>query len=75
MVPAIEILLCTPAVRNIIREARTFEIPNVIETNRQIGMNLIDNAIAELYFNGLISREDAVAQSAYPEKLEKMLAA
>ena len=75
MVPAIEILLCTPAVRNIIREARTFEIPNVIETNRQIGMNLIDNAIAELYFNGLISREDAVAQSAYPEKLERMLAA
>ena len=71
----IEILLCTPAVRNIIREARTFEIPNVIETNRQIGMNLIDNGIAELYFNGLISREDAVAQSAYPEKLEKMLAA
>ena len=47
----------------------------MIETNRQIGMNLIDNAIAELYFNGLISREDAVAQSAYPEKLEKMLAA
>jgi twitching motility protein PilT len=75
MVPAIEILLCTPAVRNIIREARTFEIPNVIETNRQIGMNLIDNAIAELYFNGLISHEDAVAQAAYPEKLEKMLAA
>ncbi|HAW96785.1 MAG: type IV pili twitching motility protein PilT [Phycisphaerae bacterium] len=75
MVPAIEILLCTPAVRNIIREARTFEIPNVIETNRQIGMNLIDNGIAELYFNGLISREDAVAQSAHPEKLEKMIAA
>ena len=75
MVPAIEILLCTPAVRNIIREARTFEIPNVIETNRQLGMNLIDNAIAELYFNGLISHEDAVAQAAYPEKLEQMLAA
>ena len=75
MVPAIEILLCTPAVRNIIREARTFEIPNVIETNRQLGMNLIDNAIAELYFNGLISHEDAVAQAAYPEKLEQLLAA
>jgi twitching motility protein PilT len=38
MVPAVEMLLCTPAVRNIIREARTFEIPNVIETNRAIGM-------------------------------------
>jgi twitching motility protein PilT len=75
MVPAIEILLCTPAVRNIIREARTFEIPNVIETNRQLGMNSLDNAIAELYFNGFIGHEDAVAQSVYPEKLEQLLAA
>jgi twitching motility protein PilT len=75
MVPAIEILLCTPAVRNIIREARTFEIPNVIETSRQLGMNTLDNAISELYFNGFIGREDAVAQAAYPEKLEQQLAA
>jgi twitching motility protein PilT len=75
MVPAIEILLCTPAVRNIIREARTFEIPNVIETSRQLGMNTLDNAISELYFNGFIGRDDAVAQAAYPEKLEQLLAA
>jgi len=75
MVPAIEILLCTPAVRNIIREARTFEIPNVIETNRQLGMNSLDNAIAELYFNGFIGHEDAIAQAVYPEKIEQLLAA
>ncbi len=75
MVPAVEVMLCTPAVRNIIREARTFEIPNVIDTNRQMGMVSLDNSIAELYFNGLISREDAVAQAAYPDKLERQLAA
>ena len=75
MVPAIEILLCSPAVRNIIREARTFEIPNVIDTNRQLGMISLDSAIAELYFNGMISREDAIAQSAYPDKLERSIAA
>ena len=75
MVPAIEVMLCTPAVRNIIREARTFEIPNVIETSRSIGMTTLDNAIAELYFNGLISREDAIAQAAYPDKLDRTLAA
>ena len=75
MVPAIEIMLCTPAVRNIIREARTFEIPNVIETNRRLGMISLDNAIAELFLNGMISREDAIAQSSHPEKLERMLAA
>src|SRR5688572_15807385 len=75
MVPAVEVMLCTPAVRNIIREARTFEIPNVIDTSRQMGMVSLDNSIAELYFNGLISREDAVAQAAYPDKLERQLAA
>jgi twitching motility protein PilT len=75
MVPAVEVMLCTPAVRNIIREARTFEIPNVIDTNRQLGMISLDNAIAQLYFNNMISREDAIAQAAYPDKLERQLAA
>ena len=75
MVPAVEVLLCTPAVRNIIRESRTFEIPNVIETSRRAGMVSLDSSIAELYFNGFISRQDAVAQSAYPEQMERSLAA
>lgn len=75
MVPAVEILLCTPAVRNLIREGRTFEIANVIETNRVMGMQSLDTAIAELYFNGMIGKEDAIAQAAYPDKLERQLAA
>lgn len=74
MCPACEILLCTAAVRNLIREARTFEIPNVIETNKQFGMQALDASIAELYFNGMIGRDDAVAQATYPDKLERQLA-
>jgi twitching motility protein PilT len=75
MIPAVETLLCTPAVRNLIREARTFEIPNIIETSRAIGMCSLDSSIAELYFNGYISREDAIASAAQPDKLERQLAA
>jgi len=75
MVPGCEIMLATPAVRNLIRENRVFEIPNVIETNRALGMQTLDSSIADLYFNGMISREDAIAQAAFPEKLERMLAA
>ena len=60
---------------NLIRENRTFEIPNVIETNRSIGMSSLDASIAELYFNGMISKEDAVAQAAFPDKLERQLVA
>src|SRR5204863_3426533 len=75
MIPGLEIMLCTPAVRNCIRENRIFEIPNVIETSRALGMQTLDSSIKQLYVNGYISREDAVAQAAHPEKLERALVA
>jgi twitching motility protein PilT len=75
MIPALEIMLCTPAVRNCIRENRIFEIPNIIETSRQIGMQTLDSSIKQLFVNGLVSKEDAVSQAAHPEKLERALAA
>ncbi|HMO26428.1 MAG TPA: type IV pilus twitching motility protein PilT [Tepidisphaeraceae bacterium] len=75
MIPAVEIMLCTPAVRNCIRENRIFEIPNIIATSRQLGMQTLDDSIKQMCVNGYISREDAVAQAAHPEKLERALAA
>jgi twitching motility protein PilT len=75
MIPGVEVMLCTPAVRNCIRENRIFEIPNVIETSRALGMQTLDSSIKQLFVNGYISREDAIAQAAHPEKLERSLAA
>jgi len=75
MVPAVEVLLCTPAVRNLIREARTFEIPNVIETSRRQGMVTLDASIAELYLNGFISRDDALSHASRPDAMNRSLAA
>jgi len=75
MVPAVEIMLCTPAVRNCIRENRIFEIPNAIETSRALGMQTLDHSIKQLFVNGYISKEDAVAMAAHPEKLERALVA
>jgi twitching motility protein PilT len=75
MIPGIEIMLCTPAVRNCIRENRIFEIPNIIATSRALGMQSLDDSIKQLFVNGYISREDAIAQAAHPEKLERSLAA
>jgi twitching motility protein PilT len=75
MIPAIEVMLCTPAVRNCIRENRIFEIPNIIATSRALGMQSLDDSIKQLFVNGYISREDAVSQAAHPEKLERSLAA
>ena len=73
MVPCTEILLCTSAVRNCIRENRIYEIPNVIETSRRIGMQNLDHSIAEMYFKGHIDREEAITRSGNPGKMEKLL--
>jgi twitching motility protein PilT len=75
MIPALEIMLCTPAVRNCVRENRIFEIPNIIETSRALGMQTLDSSIKQLFVNGYISKEDAIAQAAHPEKLERALVA
>jgi len=73
MVPCTEILLCTIAVRNCIRENRIYEIPNIIETSRRLGMQNIDNSITDMYFKGLIDRDEAIARSTNPGKMEKSL--
>jgi twitching motility protein PilT len=73
MVPCTEILLCTSAVRNCIRENRIYEIPNIIETSRRLGMQNLDYSIAEMYSKGYIDREEAVIRSSNPAKMEKTL--
>jgi len=75
MAPAIEIMLCTPAVRNCIRENRIFEIPNIIATNRAIGMQSLDDSIRQLLLNNIISKQDAIATAVHPEKIERGMAA
>lgn len=73
MVPCVEILLCTSAVRNCIREGRVFEIPNIIETSRRLGMQTMDHSIADMYQKGYIGRDEAVLRSTNPAKMEKQL--
>jgi twitching motility protein PilT len=75
MIPAVEVMLCTPAVRNCVRENRIFEIANIIETSRAQGMQSLDTSIRQLFVNGYISRESAIAHAANPDKLERSLAA
>lgn len=57
---AIEILMNTPAVGNVIREAKTFMLPGIIQTGRKLGMKLMDDSLQELFQSGTISAEEAV---------------
>jgi twitching motility protein PilT len=56
---ALEILTNTPAVANVIREAKTFMLPGIIQTGKKQGMRLMDDALIDLYDRGLISAEEA----------------
>jgi twitching motility protein PilT len=56
---ALEILIANPAVRNLIREAKTFQIPSMIQTGKKFGMQLLDDSIMELVKRGQISVDDA----------------
>src|SRR5688572_127338 len=56
---ALETLTNTPAVANVIREAKTYMLPGIIQTGKKQGMQLMDDALMALHAAGLISREEA----------------
>src|ERR1044071_7068142 len=56
---ALEVLTNTPAVANVIREAKTYLLPGIIQTGKKQGMRLMDDALIDLYQRGLISAEEA----------------
>jgi twitching motility protein PilT len=58
-VPALEIMIATPAVRNLIREAKSHQIPSMVQTGKKYGMQLLDDAIMDLFNRGKISADDA----------------
>ncbi|MCG6972559.1 MAG: type IV pilus twitching motility protein PilT [Desulfobacterales bacterium] len=60
---ALEILIATPAARNLIREGKTHQIPSVIQTGKKYGMQLLDDAIMALFEKGWIAADDAYLKS------------
>src|SRR5213596_3574995 len=58
---ALEILTNTPAVANVIREARTYMLPGIIQTGKKQGMRLMDDTLIDLYQRGVISAEEVHA--------------
>ncbi len=60
---ALETLTNTPAVGNVIREAKTYMLPGIIQTGKKQGMQLMDDSLITLYDRGLISGEEAFARS------------
>jgi len=72
-VPAVEIMLSTNAVRNVIREGRTYELPNIIHTSTSEGMISMDKALADLVRKGLVKLEDGLAYSSNEELFKSLV--
>jgi len=60
---ALEVLIATPAVRNLVRESKTYQINSAIQTGKKYGMQLMDDHIMELLEKGWIAAEEAYMKS------------
>ncbi len=70
---ACEVLVPTPAIRNLIREGKTHQIYSTLQTGGSVGMQTMDAALADLVRRQKISRELAEARSGAPEELRRLM--
>jgi twitching motility protein PilT len=69
LVAAYEMLVVTPAIANLIRENKSYRIPSSIQTGKKYGMNLLDDALFNLWKNGLCEENTVVMKSNNPGEL------
>lgn len=72
-VAATEVLVSTAAVRNLIREGKTHQIPSVIQSSAEEGMHTMDNSLKDLYLMGRISYEEALKRTVEPENFKRLV--
>ena len=72
-IPVFEIMRLTPAIRNMIRDNKIYQIDGVIASSSQADMKSMDNSLLELYRNRQITKETALKYSSNPEMLKRKL--
>lgn len=72
-VVATEILIATPAVRNNIREGKSFQIDNVIQTSGNLGMSLLEQSLADLVNRNIVDSTVAMEYAIRPSVLDKLI--
>ena len=66
---ALELLVNTPAVSALIRDGKTFMLPGVMQTGKKVGMIMMDDALIDLYNEGLISKDEAIGRAIDPNTI------
>jgi twitching motility protein PilT len=67
---AVEVMLNNEAIANLIRKGKTFQIPSLIQTSRELGMQLMDQELLRLLREGKLSRDEAYAKAASKKEFE-----
>jgi twitching motility protein PilT len=70
-IPAFEVMLATPAIRALIREGKTHQIYNMIQSGHEHGMIVLDQYLVELVRQGLVNYEEALVKSSYPAEFAR----
>ena len=70
-VAALEVLFANNAVRNLIRESKTYQIPSVMQTNKRAGMQTMDDALYDLFMRKVIDADTAVTYAQEPVSMNK----
>lgn len=73
MIPAVEIMKTVPAISNMIRDSKNYQIDNVIQTSGNLGMVSMDQYIQKLFQQGEISEETALLSAINPDQLKRKL--
>jgi len=73
LVAAFEMLVVTPAIANLIRENKTYRIPSSIQTGKKYGMQLLDEALFNLWKNGLVEEHEIVVRCNAPGELRNKI--
>jgi twitching motility protein PilT len=72
-VAAFEIMLGNAAVRNLVREGKTFELHSVMQLSASEGMQTLDQALADLVRKKMVTLEEAKMKSSHPDRMKKLL--
>lgn len=72
-IPIVETMVATPAIRNLIREGKTFQIYSSLETGAKLGMQSVDMALADVVYKDLVPEEDAYLKARDSEGLKRRL--
>ncbi len=67
-----EIMICTPAIRSLIREDKAHQIYSIIQTGGKYGMRTMNQSLYELYRGGLVTYDDAMGSTSDPEDLKRI---